>query len=213
MFSSKVPFISLTPSCTSGNQTNARTSSNESPLLPVEKRRTIKNVNLRFAAVGGDIINGWSCEWISSSMSAVTHVRTADMWGGLGQMYCKPCKHRDVRIWRDQTHDSTCTHCLGASVALTVKDQEHQRYQTIHASACRNEKEMTVVILLKLDDPEVEHVEGWTEEFPVSKSFCSPLSLSDHHLCFPLFWAVSLCCYSVRFPSWTGHLYHQFCPV
>lgn len=167
MFSSKVPFISLTPNCTSGNKTNARTLSNESPLLPVVKRRMVKNVNFHFTAVGGDDINGLRCEWLSSPMSAVTHVRQRLLTCEEASGRCTAsCANIVMYVCGGMKCITThAIYCHGVGVTLTVKDQDQQRYQTVHASACRNEKWMIALVSPKLDEPEVGHVEGQTEEF------------------------------------------------
>lgn len=128
MFSSKVPFIIVTPSCTSGNQTNARTSSSESPPLPAAKRGPVKNVHLLCAAMGGAIIDGSGCEWLSSLVSAVAHIQPRPLtceraWGrcmaNMVMYICGGIKH------------------ITTPVMLTGKDQDQQRYQTLHPSACR----------------------------------------------------------------------------
>lgn len=94
--------------------------------------------------------------WVSHLTDVSCQARMAepaDMWGGLGQMYCKLCKHGDVRMWRYQTHDNTRTmppwrDCLWG-IRITRGNQ------TIHTSACRNQKWMIVLVQQKLDDPDV----------------------------------------------------------
>lgn len=211
MFSSKVHFISLTPSCTSGNWMNTKTSSNKSPLLPVVKRRMVKSVNLHFVVVGGGIINGSSCQWLSSPMSAVMHVQQRPLTCEEASGRCTASCANIVMyvcggIKRITTH---AFYCHSVSVTLTVKNQDHQRHQTIHASACRKEKGIIALVPLKPDDLEVEHMEGWIEEFSCLQVFLP-------HVVFikSLFVLNSLTVWVCLLPpSRTDRLYHQFCPT
>lgn len=141
-------------------------------------RRAVKNVNFPLCCSGQ-----WHHQRLEPRVTHLTGVscraRMADTWGGLGQMYSKLCKHGDVRMWQDQTHDNTraspARECLWR-ISITRGNQ------TIHASACRKEKLMIVVGSTKAGWPRSGTCGRRTRGVFLSPSpSAPPLSLSDRH--------------------------------
>lgn len=91
--------------------------------------RTVKNVNLRFAAVGCDIINGPSCEWVSSPMSAVEHVWQHRLTCEEASGRCTACR-ASIVMYVCRGIKCITTHALYCHGVLVTLNVNHQRYQT-----------------------------------------------------------------------------------